>query len=476
MPMPAAHRCLPCASPSRHAWRRLLGGLLLALLAESAGSAHADTLLQVLAAAQRDNPTLRSARADCAAALQQIPLARSRLLPQLRASADLGENLHDETGNPLLRMFGMAPHWNFVQRDLALSATQQLYDPADGLAVQQARLAADAAYVRLAQAEQRLMLEVAQDYFALLGADDTLRTLRRQQAAIARQLAQARARFAAGSGTVLDLRDAQARADLLRAQRVAARGQRQVALDRLRSVAGTAVGAPAPLLADARLPQPPSDAAAWAQRARRDNLQVTQARLQLRIAHLQLQRARSNALPTVQAYARVDRLSTSGGGSQFPFGDRVDSASVGVRVQWPLFTGYALRSEQRGSAARLEQAQADVDAARDAAALQARSALADWEAAHARARALRAALRSSRSALQAERTGFAAGLRVNLDVLDALAQLYDTERQEQNARYDSLLDGLRLRLATGRLDTRDLAEVDALLRQRPPAAPGQSIE
>lgn len=435
------------------------------MLGAAGVAARADTLLQVFAQAQQHNPQLRSARAAYAAALQRVPAARSRLLPQVQASAGISDNLHDETGNPLLRMFGLSNHWDFLQRDVGISATQALYAPGDTIAVRQAALGAEIAYAQLARSDQQLMLQVAQDYFDLLAARDTVLALQREQRATRRQLASARAQFAAGNGTIVNVRDAQARDDLLGARLIAARSQRDVARDTLRTLVGADVGEPASLVPEARLPAPGGDAAQWAARAARDNLQVTQARLALDVARLQLRRSESDSLPRVQAWARVDRFSTSGGGPTFPFGDRVDNAAVGVRMQWPLFTGHGVRSQQREDAALLDKAQDDLDSARDAAELQARNALAGWTAAQARARALRSAVRSSRAALQANRTGFDAGLRVSLDVLDALAQSVDTEREAEQARYDELMQSLRLRFAAGRLDERDLAEVDALLRR-----------
>ncbi len=468
MPMPAA------ASTPRPARSRRAVCALAALLAVACSApARAQTLLQAFARAQQHQPQLRGARAAYAAALQRVPAARARLLPQISASAGLADGLHDETGTPLLRMFGLVTHWNFLQRDVGVDATQALYAPGDDIAVRQARLAAEIAYARLARADQELILAVAQDYFDLLAARDSVQSLRGEQRATLRQLQAAHAQFDAGRGTIVNVRDAQARADLLAARLIAARNQRALARDTLQTLIGGRLGRPAPLLEAARLPAPAGDAAQWAARAERDNLQVAQARLALRIARWQVRRTASEGLPRVQAYARVDRLSTSGGGQVFPFGDRIDSASIGVRMQWPLFTGYALSSQQREDAALLDKARQDLEAARETASLQARSAFAAWAAARARAHALRVALRSSGSALQAERTGFDVGLRVSQDVLDALARVSDTRREAEQARYDQVMQSLRLKFAAGRLDERDLAEVDALLRGGSGEEPGQ---
>ncbi|KTT27775.1 TolC family protein, partial [Pseudacidovorax intermedius] len=74
---------------------------------------------------------------------------------------------------------------------------------------------------------------------------------------------------------------------------------------------------------------------------------------------------------------------------------------------------------------------------------------------------------SSRSALEATQLGYQVGVRVGLDVLNAQAQLYQTERDLAAARYAVLLGELRLRQAAGTLDAEALRPIDALLA--PPA-------
>jgi len=57
---------------------------------------------------------------------------------------------------------------------------------------------------------------------------------------------------------------------------------------------------------------------------------------------------------------------------------------------------------------------------------------------------------------------------VNIDVLNALSQLFDMQRQADQARYDVLVSALRLKLAAGELDQQDLDTINALLQ---PASP-----
>ena len=78
-------------------------------------------------------------------------------------------------------------------------------------------------------------------------------------------------------------------------------------------------------------------------------------------------------------------------------------------------------------------------------------------------RALEAAELSSQSALDANRLGYQVGVRINIDVLNAQSQLFQTKRDLAQARYNVLLGGLRLRQANGTLSPSDLLQINSLL-------------
>ena len=78
-------------------------------------------------------------------------------------------------------------------------------------------------------------------------------------------------------------------------------------------------------------------------------------------------------------------------------------------------------------------------------------------------RALEAAEASSKLALEATQLGYKVGVRVNLDVLNAQTQLFQTQRDLARARYEVLVGGLRLRQAAGTLAEGDLEAVNGML-------------
>ena len=78
-------------------------------------------------------------------------------------------------------------------------------------------------------------------------------------------------------------------------------------------------------------------------------------------------------------------------------------------------------------------------------------------------KAYEAAEASSQSALDATKLGYQVGVRINIDVLNSQSLLFDTKAKLAKARYDVLLGGLKLRQASGTLQTDDLQAINALL-------------
>ena len=82
-------------------------------------------------------------------------------------------------------------------------------------------------------------------------------------------------------------------------------------------------------------------------------------------------------------------------------------------------------------------------------------------------KALEAAEASSQSALEANQLGYQVGVRINIDVLNAQSQLFQTKRDLALARYNVLLGHLKLRQANGTLVPTDLQPVNATLGTAP---------
>ena len=56
------------------------------------------------------------------------------------------------------------------------------------------------------------------------------------------------------------------------------------------------------------------------------------------------------------------------------------------------------------------------------------------------------------------------GVKINIDVLNAQSQLYDTKARLARARYDVLMGTLRLRQSSGVLSMQDVQALSSLLQ------------
>ena len=104
-----------------------------------------------------------------------------------------------------------------------------------------------------------------------------------------------------------------------------------------------------------------------------------------------------------------------------------------------------------------------MDHARRSVAQATRAAFFGVQSGQSQVRALQAAEASTQSALDANKLGYQVGVRINIDVLNAQSQLYQTKRDLAIARYNVLMGTLRLKQAAGTLSMDDVVAVDSLL-------------
>jgi outer membrane protein len=110
-----------------------------------------------------------------------------------------------------------------------------------------------------------------------------------------------------------------------------------------------------------------------------------------------------------------------------------------------------------------DKARADLQAAERSVAQNTRTAFLNVLAGKSQVLALEAAEASSSKALEANQLGYQVGVRVNIDVLNAQSQLYQTRRDLAKARYDLLMADLKLRQAGGVLKAQNVSAINALL-------------
>lgn len=417
---------------------------------------QAQSLVELFEAARGFDATFQSAKSAHDAAVAKADQARAGLLPTVGLSAGLSRSNVDNA-SPV-------PDRSFDARNATLAASQPLYRPVNRLSFEQGQKSLTIAQAQLKAAEQDLIVRTTQAYFDVLAAQDTLTFVRAQKAAVAEQLASAKRNFEVGTSTVTDSREAQARFDLVLAQEIAAENDQRVKGLALDTLVGKASTAPRPLALPVALPMvTPDDVGQWVQLAEAGHPGVVQAQTAVEIATLELKKAQAGHGPTFDLTAQYALAKAPSATTGNPL--RSNTATVGVQFNLPLFAGYAIQNRVKEALALEDKARSDAEGAKRNVAQATRTAFFGVQSGKGQVKALEAAEASSQSALDANKLGYQVGVRINIDVLNAQSQLFQTKRDLAKARYDVLVGSLRLRQASGTLVADDLNAVNALLNR-----------
>lgn len=437
----------------------------VSLGASLAGGAQAQSLSQLLEQARGYDAAWQSARAQLDASVSRAGQARAGLLPSAALSGGVQRTL-----NHISTAAAPAIDQNQTMQTLGVNAAQPLYRPANRIALQQGLRGVDVAQAQLDAATQDLLVRVSQAYFDVLAAQDTLAFVQAQKTAVSEQLAAAQRNFEVGTSTITDSREAQARYDLITAQEIAAQNDlrvKQLALDQTTGTSGTQ---PLPLAQPVPLSGvQPDNVADWVLRAQDSQPLVRQAAIAVDIAELETRKAETGHLPTIDLQAGYNIQRAPNGTATLPnINTRAHSASVGVALNLPLFAGFAVQNRVKETLALEEKARADLENLRRSVAQNTRAAFYGVQSGMGQVQALEAAEASSLSALEANQLGYQVGVRINIDVLNAQSQLFQTRRDLAQARYNVLLGTLKLRQAAGTLQEADVQAIDALLIKNTP--------
>ena len=434
----------------------LLTGLAAALLMAASLPAQAQSLLDIYGSARAFDANFQSAKLQYEASLARADQARAGLLPSAGLSAGVSRSAF-ENSNPAIDR-------GFTSQTATLNASQPLYRPANRATYAQGIKQIDAAKALLEVAQQDLLIRVSQAYFDALAAQDTLTFVQAQKAAVAEQLASAKRNFEVGTSTITDTREAQARFDLVTAQEIAAENDLRVKKLALDTVAGITGSQPKGLSVPVTLPGvTPQDLNIWVEQSELLHPSIRQAQTALEVAELEIVKAEAGHKPTLDLNASYNLNRNPSGSAQSPLGARNNTASIGVAFNLPLFAGFATQNRIRETLSLKDKAQIDLAGARRSVALATRTAYFGVQSGQGQVKALEAAELSSQSALDANKLGYQVGVRINIDVLNAQSQLFQTKRDLAQARYNVLLGGLRLRQANGTLVPDDLLIINSLL-------------
>jgi outer membrane protein len=439
-------------------------------------------LMRLYQEAAFNDPVLNSARFNYAANKEIYWQGLSTLLPQVSANPAATRFFQHGEGNSRI----------FDQKSYTVSLTQPVFNAAALEVFKQGDLVTKVADLQFLQAQQDLVIRVSQAYFDVLTAQDNVELFQNKKALIKQQLQAAQSKFEVGSATIVDANDAEARFDLANAQETAAQAELIIRRGVLEQLVGHPVPPLKPLARDAKIEGVVADPRAkvkdakgipiadsvnpklppgqelgdWIRQAEAANYGVLASQLNVDIAQSTYRGSLAANYPTVNFVGTAGFNAANGSATNFnpSTTQNIFNNTVGLQMNLPIFSGGYNNSVIRQQAALVDKAKSDYDNLRRTAAQATRQAFTGFYGGLATVRAFEAAEKSSASALASSQLGFDVGTLINLDVLIALDALFTTRATLYKARYDTILNALKLKAQAAALTDQDLVAVNALLK------------
>lgn len=417
--------------------------------------AYAQDLLEIYELALQNDPVLKQSYANQLAIGESKDQSVANFLPNVSATAISNmERLVNKRAT-----FQGAGVQNFADNNITVNLTQPLFHWEHWIQLSQSdnqMAQAEADY----QAElQKLMVKVTEAYFNVLSAEDNLEFSRSEKQAIARQLEQAKQRFAIGLIDITESHQAQAAFDRAVANEIEASNNLDDQKEALMAIIGeqnivlSSLGETIPLVR----PEP-DDITAWSDSAEIGNFTIISAFNQMEFSRKAIDVQRSGHLPKLDLTASLGEYDTSS-----KFGLRGSQEIIGLRLNVPLFEGGAVNSRTRQASYKYEQAKENLTATKRTVKREVKDAYRGITTSISQVEALKVAVSSAETSVQATEAGFEVGVRTMVEVLDEQSNLYRAKRDYSRTRYNYLLNTIKLKQASSSLAQDDLQQINRLL-------------
>lgn len=431
--------------------------VLSLLLTFTAVSFAAEDLLELYTQALNSDPRFSGARFEHNATLERLKIARAGLLPRIYA-----EGVYTQTQQDIVSsdnsVYGSGTS-TFPTTAQILSLTQPLFNMATLANVDRAKADVKGADLQLEAVKQDLAIRVAKAYLGVLASRDNVAFIESESASVGMYHELIKSKFSSGLAPKTDYLDAKARMSEVKANKIAAENNLDDALQSLREIAGRGTSGIAGLREEIPLLSPdPNDIDTWNDAAIKQNPALGFQRQIVEAARQEVRRQEAGHYPYLNLEANYNRTKTEG--TLFGGGSDVKTTYALLRLNIPIFEGGVVRARTHEALNLHKAAIQEEERQRRALAKEARAAYQGVGSAIGRVEALRESVESQKLALDAKREGYKSGLFAFRAVLDAERDLYRARRDHAVARYDYVMNCLRLKKAAGILNVSDIAAVN----------------
>ena len=425
-------------------------------------------LLTVYEEAVLNDAQLSSARIQNQSMKELIDQGLSLFLPNINIDASYGQNdnkrkiLTSGINNDLLS----GTSANYESYDYGVTITQPIFNYASYAKYKQNLIQSSLSDKQLIKAQQNLIFRVSNVYFETLMAMDEIKLLQAQYSAIKAQLAEAEARFELGLISITDVNEAKTKEALLKIDKIDAIQKLKIKKRQIESITGILPGRLKPLNSVMIFTKLENQAEEWVSMALENSLEIQIKKDEVQIADREIDIRSGDRYPTIDAMARRSRDWDKGGypyGSVANKGVRSFSDTIGLEVNIPIYSGgYASSRVREGRLLKLKIKE-DEEYLRRQIELEVRENYLNLQSNFAEIDAYQQALLSAEITLDSTNLGFQVGLRNSVDVLRAQQVFFDAEKEMLKARYNYLINQVKLKQSVGMLSKTDIVNINKYL-------------
>lgn len=415
-----------------------------------------DDLMDIYQLALKNDPQLQIAQAQFNIDKEEEVQKRGELLPQVGLEYAINSQKNKTNlGSSDTRSHGFG-----------LSVTQTVFDATKWYSFKSSQSLTAQATASFENNQQELMVRTAEAYFNVLKAKDVLASSVAEEKAIERQLEQTQQRYDVGLIAITDVNEATANYDLTRVQRLSNEGRLGIAYEALSVLTGQSHNELSTLKQEFPTEKPDSEVATWLDLALTNNKSLKQSELASQSALLVAKATKSSILPKISASASYNDRQLGGDLQSDLNGRNIDenaTTSFGVSLTMPLYTSGIYSSKTRQAYEQYNQALEQITLQRRSITQAIRSLYLTVSTDAAQVSAQQKALISTQSALKATEAGYQVGTRNVVDVLNAQRNVFAARRNLAIARYDFVINSMKLKQQAGTLSPEDIMSLNQWL-------------
>lgn len=434
---------------------------------------NAEDLMSLWKVAVEKDAKYQAAQHKYEANKEGVIQTRAQLLPSLSYQREYKRT--DQTINESDNVVYGAGSDQYPTNSHGFTLTQSIFDYARWERFSQSKASASRAEVELNLARQDLLMRLAESYFLVLERSDQLETVQSEKTAMSKHLSFAEKKLKSGLGRSVDVEDARARYLNALSKEVELQSRLTDSRYALREVINTIPENLSGLRTDITLQMPaPENPDQWVSTSLKHNLELSAKRFALEEAKKEVNALHAAHYPTVDLLYTNKNIETEG--SVFGGGSDVDTADLALQINVPLYSGGLTSSRVRQAAEKQNSVVEEFNEKQRSVERATYDAYHRISAAIVQVGALEQSVKAQERMLQTKSSGYRGGQNNILEVLDVQQDLSQAQQALTKARYDYVLNTLRLKLASGDLQENDLASVNSWLTDVPVKPAAATVE